>query len=55
MGFDFLDVGETEEEWAPYFGRPIGNVTVPLGREAVLSCTVKNLGAFKVNHIQLIL
>lgn len=46
------DVGVQDEEWAPYFGRPIGNVTVALGREAVLACNVKNLGSFKVGWLK---
>lgn len=33
---------------APDFAEPMGNVTVPVGREAVLSCTVSNLGQYKV-------
>lgn len=32
----------------PQFAGPIENVTVPLGREAVLSCTVTQLGHYKV-------
>lgn len=36
---------------APDFAEPIGNVTVPVGREAVLSCTVSNLGQYKVRKI----
>ncbi|KAL1139592.1 hypothetical protein AAG570_006574 [Ranatra chinensis] len=34
---------------APEFALPIGNLTTPVGREAVLSCTVNNLGNYKVN------
>ncbi|XP_077296165.1 lachesin-like [Arctopsyche grandis] len=33
---------------SPSFGEPIGNVTVPLGREAILTCIVDNLQTFKV-------
>lgn len=32
----------------PKFGEPIQNVTVPLGRDAVFSCTVDNLQTYKV-------
>jgi hypothetical protein len=32
----------------PEFGLPIGNLTTPVGREAVLSCTVDHLGKYKV-------
>ncbi|XP_073972941.1 lachesin-like [Rhodnius prolixus] len=42
----------TEEDWIPHFGEPIANVTVPLGREAILSCTVRNLGLFKVGWLR---
>lgn len=36
----------------PYFTRPIENITVPIGKEAVLSCYVENLGNYKVSLIQ---
>jgi hypothetical protein len=32
----------------PDFNEPIKNVTVPVGREAVLSCLVTELGQYKV-------
>ncbi|XP_019867358.1 neurotrimin-like [Aethina tumida] len=32
----------------PKFSAPITNVTVPVGREAILSCLVEDLGQFKV-------
>ncbi|XP_020280041.1 protein amalgam-like [Pseudomyrmex gracilis] len=32
----------------PSFSEPIANVTVPVGREAVLSCVVANLSTYKV-------
>lgn len=32
----------------PDFSEPIKNVTVPVGREAILSCLVTDLGHFKV-------
>jgi hypothetical protein len=35
----------------PEFGLPIGNLTTPVGREAVLSCTVDHLGKYKVSNI----
>ena len=34
----------------PEFGLPIGNLTTPVGREAVLSCTVDHLGKYKVSN-----
>lgn len=44
------------EEWSttklasdePEFEGQIGNLTTPVGRETVLSCTVSNLGKYKV-------
>ncbi|XP_069173872.1 lachesin [Procambarus clarkii] len=36
----------------PRFQEPIKNVTVPLGREAVLSCIVENLGEYKVGWMR---
>lgn len=33
----------------PEFGAPIENLTTPAGREAVLSCLVRNLNHFKVS------
>lgn len=32
----------------PGFSGPIANVTAPLGREAILACTVHNLSSYKV-------
>ena len=34
----------------PEFGLPIVNLTTPVGREAVLSCTVDHLGKYKVSN-----
>lgn len=34
----------------PSFTQPIENVTVPVGRETILSCSVQNLGGFKVSN-----
>uniref|UniRef100_T1I1H8 Ig-like domain-containing protein n=1 Tax=Rhodnius prolixus TaxID=13249 RepID=T1I1H8_RHOPR len=48
----FIQSDVTEEDWIPHFGEPIANVTVPLGREAILSCTVRNLGLFKVGWLR---
>ncbi|XP_021917690.1 lachesin-like, partial [Zootermopsis nevadensis] len=36
----------------PEFGLPIGNLTTPVGREAVLSCTVDHLGKYKVGWLK---
>ncbi|KAF6207943.1 hypothetical protein GE061_016392 [Apolygus lucorum] len=36
----------------PEFAFPIGNLTTPVGREAVLSCTVNNLGKYKVGWLK---
>lgn len=35
----------------PDFSEAIANVTVPIGREAVLSCSVTDLGHFKVSSV----
>lgn len=32
----------------PNFNKPIQNVTIAVGREAILSCSVTNLGNYKV-------
>ncbi|XP_018913118.2 lachesin isoform X1 [Bemisia tabaci] len=39
-------------EGNPNFTQPIGNVTVHLGKEAVLKCQVKDLGNYKVGWIR---
>ncbi|XP_050719643.1 lachesin-like [Eriocheir sinensis] len=44
------EVGTSEPE--PEFGDVIKNVTVALGREAVLSCIVDNLGDYKVGWMR---
>ncbi|KAK6617509.1 hypothetical protein RUM44_005097 [Polyplax serrata] len=36
----------------PDFSEAIANVTVPIGREAVLSCSVTDLGHFKVGWLK---
>lgn len=36
-------------EYEPEFQGSISNVTYPAGREAILTCTVKNLGKYKVS------
>lgn len=38
-------------ELEPEFLGSISNVTYPVGREAVLTCSVKNLGKYKVSVI----
>ncbi|XP_053603986.1 opioid-binding protein/cell adhesion molecule homolog [Plodia interpunctella] len=46
---DWLFAGSTDATiHEPGFTGPIANVTAPLGREAVLACTVHNLSTFKV-------
>lgn len=42
---DGINVNEKQ----PEFSAPIKNITVPVGREAVLTCSVTELGNFKVN------
>lgn len=36
-------------EKEPEFSAPIKNITVPLGREGVLTCSVTELGHYKVS------
>lgn len=40
----------TENE--PYFAMPLDNVSVPIGREATLSCVVNNLGTHKIGWMR---
>ncbi|XP_054268136.1 lachesin-like [Macrosteles quadrilineatus] len=37
----------------PMFGAPINNITIPVGREAYLVCTVDNLGSYKVAWLRI--
>lgn len=37
----------------PRFAEPIPNVTVTVGRDALLACVVDNLKGFKVNKLYL--
>lgn len=37
----------------PKFGEPITNVTVPVGREAIMGCLVEDLGQYKVRIIDI--
>ena len=41
-------------EAEPEFSEPIQNVTVAIGRDAQLSCTVENLGTYRVSNCFLI-
>lgn len=45
----FIDIN-LGVELEPEFQGTIQNVTYPAGREAVLTCTVKNLGKYKVSN-----
>ncbi|XP_028168354.1 lachesin-like isoform X2 [Ostrinia furnacalis] len=46
---DWLLAGSTDATThEPGFSGPIANVTAPLGREAILACTVHNLSTYKV-------
>ncbi|CAG7734059.1 unnamed protein product [Allacma fusca] len=47
--YSFLDSQQNNE---PEFVDNIRNVTVPAGREAILSCVVSNLGKYKVGWIR---
>ncbi|KAK2579479.1 hypothetical protein KPH14_010793 [Odynerus spinipes] len=37
---------------APSFSEPIGNVTAAIGKEAILSCTIRKLGNYKVGWLR---
>lgn len=43
------DKSSLSSEIAPVLNEPIENVTVAVGREAILTCSVSNLGRYKVN------
>jgi hypothetical protein len=44
-------LGEFNHEAFPRFAEPIPNVTVTVGRDALLACVVDNLRAFKVSGV----
>ena len=46
--FVFSEVGADFGEGDPDFAGPISNVTVALGREAILTCSVTQLAHYKV-------
>lgn len=46
--FFFSDLNLQGVELEPEFEGTITNVTFPAGREAVLTCSVRNLGRYKV-------
>ncbi|XP_055700744.1 lachesin-like isoform X1 [Phlebotomus papatasi] len=48
-GLAGLNVDQVPE---PDFTEPIENITVPVGREAILSCSVQNLGGYKVGWMR---
>lgn len=45
-----LPAAPTSED--PDFRHPIKNVTVPVGREAILACQVTDLGHYKVKSVK---
>ncbi|XP_055388080.1 limbic system-associated membrane protein [Condylostylus longicornis] len=45
---NFIRISSAEIAADPKFSEPIANVTVAVGREAVLTCLVQDLGSFKV-------
>lgn len=50
----FLDLSIQGTELEPEFEGTIMNVTFPAGREAVLTCSVRNLGKYKVSILNCI-
>lgn len=49
LNFLVTDVNLQGVEPEPEFEGTISNVTFPAGREALLTCSVKNLGRYKVS------
>ena len=49
-----LKLSDNLVEAEPEFSEPIQNVTVAIGRDAQLSCTVENLGTYRVSNCFLI-
>lgn len=37
--------------YQPKFTEPIGNITVPVGREAMFTCYVHSLGGYRVSKL----
>ena len=50
--FNDLFIGSLGEDFEPEFVGDVHNVTVVVGREAVLSCSVMKLNDFKVGWIK---
>lgn len=44
-----LQINLFSEQNLPRFAEPIPNITVTIGRDALLACSVDNLKGFKVN------
>jgi len=38
--------------YQPSFTEPIGNITVPVGREALFTCQVHSLGGYRVSFVR---
>ena len=49
--FFFVEINLQGLDLEPEFDGTIQNVTYPAGREAVLTCSVRNLGRYKVRTI----
>lgn len=37
------------EQSQPFFGEPLSNLTIPLGRDAIFQCVVHNLNGYQVS------
>uniref|UniRef100_A0A1B0GN48 Uncharacterized protein n=1 Tax=Phlebotomus papatasi TaxID=29031 RepID=A0A1B0GN48_PHLPP len=48
--FSFHICGKPETD--PSFSAPIANITVPVGREAIMTCIVHDLASFKVAFLR---
>ncbi|XP_038208410.1 lachesin-like [Zerene cesonia] len=47
-----LDSKLAGEAFQPEFAEPIGNLTVPIGRDATFRCLVQNLGGYRVGWVK---
>ncbi|KAF7379583.1 hypothetical protein HZH66_014954 [Vespula vulgaris] len=52
VGRGYRCEGGVKGEDAPNFSEAIGNVTAAIGKEAVLSCTIRKLGNYKVGWLR---
>lgn len=52
ISYDLISVSESLSlNIGPIIVAPVGNQTAAVGREVVFSCSVRNIGKFKVNDL----